>query len=476
MILEKVENTIKSHKLINKGDKVLIGVSGGPDSVCLLDLLFKIKDKRNLKISIIHINHGLRGKDSEKDQALVNNLAKKYQIPIIIKKINVKNYQKKNKLSLEEAARDLRHQVFSLTCQQKKINRVVLAHTSSDQVETVLMNFLRGAGINGLSGMNYHKDFKVLTNNKRINFQIIRPLLDCSKKEILAYLKQEKLKFNLDKTNFDLNFTRNRIRHEIIPAFKKINPSIEENILAQAKLFQDLSQSVETTIKPIIKSSHFDKDRSELSLKKWKRLNGFYKKEAILAFLRKFSSTKDIYSSQIEEIVDLLENSSTGSYKILPFGLVIYKNYDKLIISYKNLLLDKKKIKKQKLKITGITELPEIQAKIETNFSNKKKSENQDTAFVDLKKTGKDIFVRSRKPGDRFKPTGFRGGKKVQDFLIDAKIPKFLRNDVPILVDKKDRIIWLGGLRQDRQFIASENSKQILIIKFNNEQKDEKQI
>jgi len=476
MILEKIENTIKAHRLINKGDKVLIGVSGGPDSVCLLDLFFKIKDRYNLEIFIIHINHELRGKDSEMDQILVINLAKKYQIPIIIKKINVKNYQKKNKLSLEEAARDLRHQVFSRACQQKKINKVALAHTSSDQVETVLMNFLRGAGIKGLSGMHYCKDFKVLTNNKQINFQIIRPLLDCSKKEILNYLKQERLNFNLDKTNFNLNFTRNRIRHEVIPIFKKINPSIEENILAQAKLFQDISQSVETTIKPIIKSSYFDKDKAELSLKKWERINGFYKKEVILAFLRKFSSTKDIYSPQIEEIVDLLENSSTGSYKILPSGLVIYKNYDKLIISYKNLLFDKKKIKKQQIKIPGITELPEIQVKIETNFSNKKKSGNQDTAFIDFKKTGKDIFVRSRKSGDRFQPTGLAGSKKVQDFLIDAKIPKFLRDNVPILVDKKDKIIWLGGLRQDRQFIASKNSEKILIIKLNKEQKDEKQI
>ncbi len=476
MILEKVENTIKAHKLINKGDKILIGVSGGPDSVCLLDLLFKIKDKYNLEISIIHINHGLRGKDSEKDQILVNKLAKKYKIPIIIKRINVKNYQKKNKLSLEEAARDLRHRVFSLACQQKKINKVALAHTSSDQVETVLMNFLRGAGIKGLSGMNYRKDFKVLTNNEQINFQIIRPLLDCSKKEILNYLKQEKLNFNLDKTNFDLNFTRNRIRHKVIPVLKKINSSIEENILVQAKLFQDISQSVETTIKPIIKSSNFDKDKAELSLKKWEMLNGFYKREIILAFLRKFSSTKDIYSLQIEEVVDLLENSSTGSYKILPYDLVIYKNYDKLIISHKNLLFDKKKIKKQKVKIPGRTQLSEIQAKIETNFSNKKNSGNQNTALVDLKKTGKDIFVRSRKPGDRFQPTGFGGSKKVQDFLIDAKIPKFLRNNVPILVDKKDKIIWLGGLRQDRQFMASKNSEQILIVKLNKEQKDEKQI
>jgi tRNA(Ile)-lysidine synthase len=463
MLLPKIEKTIKDNKLFKKGDKLLIGVSGGPDSVCLLNLINRLKDRYRFKIYIAHANHGLRGIDNVRDQKFVKKLAQKLKLPIFVKKINVYVYQKKNKLSLEEAARDLRHKFFTKICQKEKICKIALAHSSSDQVETILMNLLRGAGIRGLSGMDYETDFNNL--DKNIKFRIIRPLLDCSKKEILQYLKVNKIDFCIDKTNLNLKFTRNLMRHKIIPGLKKYYPFLGENILNQARIFKALKKEIVLQLNNFIVIKP-DNSGAEIALCRWQRLDEFYKRELILYLINKISTLKDIYSAHIEEVVSLINNSSVGSFKILPNGLVVYKNYDKIIISQENMLFGKKKIKKSKLQIPGVTEIKENSTKLVTRIVKKKKNSLDNKILIDYGKTGFDIFVRSRKPGDRFYPFGMKGSKKIQDFLVDHKIPKFLRGQIPILVDKTNRIIWLSGLRMDRRFVAGPKTAKILEITY----------
>ena len=236
------------------------------------------------------------------------------------------------------------------------------------------------------------------------------------------------------------------------------------------KVSSDLVQKTYLTIgsKKIIKSAQVDKEKVEFDLKKWQNLDNFYKGEVLLALIAKFSSLKNISRIHIEEVVALLENSPTGSFKILPRGLVVYKNYDKLIISHQNLLFNKKKIRRKSIAIPGITIIKETQTRIETEFAKKRTKTNYNKIFVDYSEVDKGIFVRSRKPGDCFQPQGLKGSKKVQDFLVDKKISRFLRNQIPILANNKDQIIWLAGLRPDKRFIADNKTKNILEIKFVN--------
>jgi tRNA(Ile)-lysidine synthase len=327
------------------------------------------------------------------------------------------------------------------------------------------MNFIRGAGINGLSGMDYQTNFK-LNSESKYGFKIIRPLLDCWRKEILKYLHDNKLEYCYDQTNKDIKFTRNYIRHKIIPQFRKINSSFEENILAQANTLRLLKKQIDKNTHKIIESAKISKNGVEFSLGKWNQLDDFYKRETILALIRKVDSAKDIYRSQIEEFIDLLVNSSSGSFKMLPNSLVLYKNYDKIIISLKDQLLKKFKIKRQKLTISGTTVLAESENKIRTKFIRKIGRIPNKGMIVDYKKTGDKIFVRSRKNGDYFKPIGLRGRKKIQDFLVDQKIPKFERDCVPVLTNGKDQIIGLLGLRQDQRFSADGKARKILLIEL----------
>jgi tRNA(Ile)-lysidine synthase len=466
MLFSKVEKTIKDDHLIKKGDKIIVGVSGGPDSICLLDLLYRFKDQYNLNLFIIHINHGLRKKESLAEQIFVENLAKRLGLPVFIKKIDVLTYKKKEKLSLEEAARNLRYKIFGQICQKEKIDKLALAHTASDQVETILMNFLRGGAVSGLSGMDYQTDFKIFVSGKKISFQVIRPLLDYPRSEILNYLKGNNLKFCIDKTNLALNFTRNRIRHLLIPLLREYNPSFEKNISKKAQLFRFLNNEIEAKIKKIIKQTKINKNKVEFSLKKWQGLEPFYKREVLLVLIKEFLSARNIGTVHIEEVVSLLENSSTGGFKTLPGSLIVYKSYDKLIISQPDWLFSKKTIRKKRIRTPGVTEIPEIEANIETCLVSKKLEAGHNKIFVDYDKTGQDIFIRSRREGDRFKPLKFRGSKKIQDFLVDKKIPVFLRDSIPILINKQNQIIWLCGLRADRRFRVNSQSKKILEIKF----------
>lgn len=466
MLQSKIQKTINSNKLINQNDKIIIGVSGGPDSLCLLNILYEIKDKYNLDLYIIHINHNLRGKESLGDQIFVERLAKEKNLPIIIKKVNVLTYKKKYKLTLEEAARNLRHKAFAEIVKQKNIKKIALAHNSSDQVETIIMNYLRGTSIKGLSGMDYKKNFKIFTNNKIINFQIVRPLLDCSKKEILSYLRNKKINFRIDKSNQDLSFTRNRIRHLVLPFFKKNNSDFENNILKKTKILKSLKKEIAIKVKKITKTAKINKGTIEFSLKEWFSLDEFYKRESILFLINSIYQLKDIGAVHLDEAVSLLEESKTGSYKVLPHNLVIYKDYDKLIISHKNILFDKKLIARKKLNINSKIEIKEINAEFSLKTVHKIDKSNLDKIFVDYDKTGGAIYLRSRKKGDYFQPVGMKGKVKIQDFLVNNKISKIIRDKIPILVDKYDRIIWVAGLRQDKRFIINNKSKNIIQIKF----------
>lgn len=466
MILSRIKDLIHQEKLLSKNDKILVSVSGGPDSIFLLHCLNNLKKIYNLKVYTLHINHNLRGVEAKRDENLVRETCSQLSLPLIIKSISVSDYQKKHKLSLEEAGRILRHKIYAQICASLKINKVFLAHTADDQVETILMNFIRGGLIHSLKGMNYQSNFAVKLDGhgRVVKFKVIRPLLNCFKEEIINYLKSNKLKFRVDKSNLNLKFTRNYLRHKIIPLLEKINPSFKVNLLKRAHVFNLLSNKFKKQIEKIIQNIKVENNQIEITFAQWKKLDDFLQRELIFMVLEKFFSLKDLNYTQIEDCINLINYTSVGKMKYITKDLIIYKDYDKIIISFYNALFKKKKIFRKKLIIPGETFIPEISAKIKINFVKKGGIENKNKIYLNYYQTGGNLFIRSRKKGDRFMPSEVR--KKIQDFFVDQKVPLYLRDQIPLLVNDRDEVIWVIGLCKDKRFNVDKKTKKIIVVKF----------
>lgn len=464
MILSRIKDLIHQEKLLSKNDKILVSVSGGPDSIFLLHCLNNLKKIYNLKIYTLHINHNLRGVEAKRDENLVKKICFQLSLPLIIKSISVSDYQKKHKLSLEEAGRILRHKIYAQICASLKINKVFLAHTADDQVETILMNFIRGGLIHSLKGMNYQSSFAVKLDGRVVKFKVIRPLLNCFKEEIINYLKSNKLKFRVDKSNLNLKFTRNYLRHKIIPLLEKINPSFKVNLLKRARIFNLLSNKFKKRIEKIIQNIKVENNQIEITFAQWKKLDDFLQRELIFMVLENFFSLKDLNYTQIEDCINLINYASVGKMKYITKDLIIYKDYDKIIISFYNALFKKKKIFRKKLIIPGETFIPEISAKIKINFVKKRGVENKNKIYLNYYQTGGNLFIRSRKKGDRFMPSEVR--KKIQDFFVDQKVPLYLRDQIPLLVNDRDEVIWVVGLCKDKRFNVDKKTKKIIVVKF----------
>lgn len=307
-LIKKVQNTVFQRGLFARGEKIVVGVSGGPDSVCLLDVLAKIATKSGMRLIIAHVNYGLRGEDSKKDEYFVRKLAEKYGI-----RSSVFEAKSKGKIS-ENVLRETRYEFFEKVRKKNKFGLIAVAHNTDDQVETFLMRIIRGAGLQGLSAMKYK------------NGKIIRPLLDVSRKEILEYLKKNDLKFREDKTNLQNLFFRNKVRNELIPYLEKnFNPNIRrtifrsiDNIAEDYSLIAGLAEQELKTMK-------------QLSVKKILNLHPALQREILRNFLGK-EDIRDIEASHINEIIKAISSIKGKNQTLVLNGLKIVRKGDKLTI------------------------------------------------------------------------------------------------------------------------------------------------
>lgn len=315
--IKTIQNFAFQNKLWEKKTKLVVGVSGGSDSVCLLDVLCRLAPKYDLELHIAHVNYGLRGEDSKKDELFVRELAKKYNLNITV----FVSKKAQNKGNLENNLREVRYAFFEKMRKELKFDFIAVAHNQDDQAETVLMRIIRGSGLNGLSAM------------KPVTGKIIRPFLQTSKKDILAYTKENKLRYRTDKSNFDKNFTRNKIRHDLLPYLEKnFNPAVK-------KTLSEWSNSVADDYDFIKKNSQFFSDTIcknksiSFSLAKFLKLNlAIQRQELRNVFNKLKGETKDLQSKQIEEILKVIKSNKSKSQKATIGGLKILKKGDKVDI------------------------------------------------------------------------------------------------------------------------------------------------
>jgi tRNA(Ile)-lysidine synthase len=288
-LVKKIQENIFRHQLLSRGAKIVVGVSGGPDSVCLLDVFYRLKKKYDLEIIVAHVNYGLRGKDSENDEKLVNKLAQKYSLPI---KILPNTQCSELSTNLEEKLRKVRYGFFEKVTEKHKADAIAVGHNLNDQAETVLMRILRGSGLRGLSAIKFR------------NRNIIRPLLNVPRKEILAYLRKNKVPYRIDKTNLRTDFTRNKIRNQLLPKLEKsFNPNIQ-------KVLYKLSRSAADDYDFISRFSQEWLARNKtLRVSKISKLHPAIQREIIrLAIERQIPNLREIESSHVEEILKIIRS------------------------------------------------------------------------------------------------------------------------------------------------------------------------
>lgn len=327
---EKVVNTIKKYEQINSGDKIVVAVSGGPDSICLLNVLNNLKQKLKFEIFVAHINHGLR-KNALLDEKYVVNYCKKNNIKCFVKNTDVKKYAKEHKKGTEEAGREIRYAFFDECCETIGIQtKIAVAHNNNDNAETVIMNLLRGSGTEGLKGI------EPVRNN------VIRPLIEITREEIEEYCKENKLKPRHDESNDENIYTRNKIRNELIPYIQKeFNPNIVLTINRLSTLVRDESKFfnniVHETYKKIVMQEK--KNMIVLNLKKFNDLEIVIKRRIILYIINILKgTTKGIENIHVEDIIKLCNNNRGNKFLTPNKGLKISIKNQKIVIEFKQIL------------------------------------------------------------------------------------------------------------------------------------------
>ncbi|MBA7661992.1 tRNA(Ile)-lysidine synthase [subsurface metagenome] len=462
---QRVLGFIQENQLVSGQHCLLVAVSGGPDSVCLLYILVKLREELGIRLHVAHLNHQLRGADSEADAHYVSDLAHRLDIPATIEQRDVKAYQAQQRISLEEAAREVRYTFLAQVAKSIGVNRVAVGHTANDHIETILMHLIRGTGTKGLRGLQPSSLWQSSGNS----LTIIRPLLPISRQETADYCYSHQFAPRIDASNLSLSPLRNRIRHQLMPLLESYNPRVAEALLRTARIAGDdlafLDKETDRLWNKIVQ-----KQRNTITLDKQKflELPSALKRYLLRRVIEDLlGNLKDIESRHIEEIMDALTKPA-GKRLSLPGGLIFSIEYNRYLIGSEPAALSPFPILGAEfpLKLPGQTVLPgwRVEATIISQEQTTEKDEDF-TAYFDRDKTGDKLLVRPRQPGDRFQPLGMNQPKKLGEFMIDAKIPSAWRQRIP-LVCAPQHILWVVGWRIDERVKVTDTTKQILRLKF----------
>lgn len=462
---------IRENHLVPAAGQLVVAVSGGADSVCLLHTLFKLREELNLTLHIAHLDHRLRGAESEADARYVARLADRLGLPVTIGASDVRTYRAKRRISLEEAAREVRYDFLSQVAESIGASCIAVGHTSDDQVETILMHLIRGTGIRGLRGLQASSQWR----SSGHQLTIIRPLLPLSRQETAEYCRIHRLEPRLDSSNLSLSPLRNKVRQQLIPLLSSYNPRVKEALLRMARLADDDLTSLEESsrlwsglIQRQGKTIILDRQGFlDLTVSLKRRLL----REAIGELL---GSLKDIEARHINGII-AAAGKQAGKRLSLPGGLAFVIDYDRFLLAPESAVSVPLPAIKDKfvIKIPGETRREGWQIKAAIiRPSEMMNTGNAFTAYLSLDNIGDKLIVRSRRPGDRFQPLGMSQPKELAEFMIDAKIPRIWRPRVPIVCSPQ-HIVWVVGWRIDERAKVTEDTKQILCLEFSQTQAEQ---
>ena len=475
---QRVLHFIQEHHGVSSQHQLLVAVSGGSDSVCLLHVLVKLREELGVKLHVAHLDHQLRSNEAEADARYVSDLAHQLGIPATIEQRDVRTYQAQHHLSLEEAAREVRYTFLAQVARAIGTNQVAVGHTVDDHVETILLHLIRGTGTRGLRGLQPSIVWQSSENKDSLT--IIRPLLGVSRQETDSYCHHHKLMPRTDTSNLSLSPLRNRIRHQLLPALQSYNPRVTEALLRTGRIAADDLAFLDWEIARIWDEVAQKKGSTiVLDKERFSQLPSALKRNLLRAAIEKLlGNLRDIEERHIEEIMAGLTKPA-GKRLILPAGLIFSIEYDKYLLGSDPAALSPfpPLTAEFPLKLPGETLLPGW--RIEATIINREQMaetgkgikgigsiNNLFSAYFDLDQTGDKLVVRSRRHGDRFQPLGLSQPKKLGEFMIDTKIPHAWRQQVPVVCSPK-HILWVVGWRVDDRVKIIPSTRQILCLEFN---------
>ena len=453
---KKVLSAILGYRMINKGESIIVAVSGGADSVCLLKILYALREYLNIGLTVAHFNHGLRPKEDEKETEFVAKLAKKLNLALICDTSN--NITKAHGSSIEEKAREMRYQFFQKAINENHAQKLALGHTMNDQAETVLMHFLRGTGLTGLSGI------PPIRQNC-----FIRPLIDITRDEIHTYLKQNDESFIIDSSNLETRYLRNKIRLELLPLLLDYQPKLVEHLGELAFLCRQETQFIDEEATKLLDIITFDSSKHsfDLSLTTFTTLSCSLQYRIIRQAIKKIKGNlRKIDRVHIKTIIDCANKDKPQIKVNLPENIIVKKIYNRLRFSLGDMIETHNF--SYSINNMGRFQIQEINKTISFTEISKNHfmlpTASPQEAFLDLDKLKWPLRARNFRTGDKFIPLGVNGFKKVKDIFIDNKIPSEERKKIPILVSRDD-IVWVYGIRIDDRYKIKQETKRILRCK-----------
>ena len=435
--IQKIKKTLLHQGLIPRGDRVLIGLSGGEDSVFLLNVLNSLSEEMDFEIGACHVEHGIRGVEAVRDMEFSRELCRCLNIPFYVGCFDVPSIAKEEKISVETAARGVRYSYFEKVRKEQGFNLIATAPHRDDKAETVFMNILRGCSLRGFAGIEYK------------NGNVIRPLLDISKKEISDFCREYNINYCTDSTNEDTDYTRNRVRHVIFPELREVNPAFDDSLARQSEIV-----TCEDEFLSLCTNEAFNKCKTEkgIDISKLLTLHKALQRRVIYKYIEEKKGDKnDITYIDVENALSLCISGKTGSRCSfsgtlegeVSYGIFVIKNKKTSNpFEYKISIGETIRIKETGMQITLLESGGNLKIL-----------------------PGDSVFVRSRRDGDLFYPSGMKGSKKIKDYFIDKKIPADERDSVPILTVNGE-IASVIGMRNDRRFACSEGTCKVIIEKI----------
>lgn len=460
---QKVKAYVESTRMLEDVQQVVLGVSGGADSVCLLRILGKLRQEWNLSLTAVHIHHGLRGEEADADEHFVQQLCKQEQVNCRSFHFDVRSISEQEKMGLEEAGRKVRYACFEQVCQELGGAVIALAHHGDDQAETMLHHLARGTGIKGLCGM------------KPIDGNRIRPLLCLEKKEILEYLDDVGQPYQTDSSNLEDGYTRNRIRHHVLEELKtQVNKNAVLHMAQVSQELQEMNQFLEMVVDEKWNRYAIPKEGAIVLTEDLKLEPELIQRCLIRKGIEEQAGqTKNLMRVHMQAVCELLEKQ-VGAHADLPYGVFAQKMYDGVVIGKKEKSgADQKKQEKKQISLEINTEGKkvwtalgnmEISSQIQP-YDFGEIEEKKYTKWFDYDKIKQNLVIRHRQPGDRICLFDQGGTKKLKDYLIDRKIPVQEREELWLLADGSE-IVWILGDRISAYYKVTERSRKVLQVEI----------
>jgi tRNA(Ile)-lysidine synthase len=455
MLIAQIKRTIARFGMLSPGDRVVVAVSGGPDSVCLLGVLRDLAPEFRLTLHVAHLDHMIRGEESASEARFVERLAKDLGVPATIERIDVRRYCAERGLSTQAGAREVRYAFLERTARGIAADRISLGHTANDQAETLLMRLIRGSGITGLAGIPPKRDM------------IVRPLIETTREQVLAYLKANALDFVTDPSNRSPLYTRNRVRSEIIPVLERFNPRIIGTLASTAARIRDEEAATDSHLRRMLPAIlRREEDTVWFDREAFLALPAADRRRTVRAAVTSLcGSESELSGIRTEEALEFLATAQTGRSLDLSCGLVLTREYDAFRLSPRT--------GRQEfcvpLPVPGSARITALGIEAETAVRDRKQTAPETGNYLwqgifDYDKICLPLYLRSRRQGDSFQPAGMKGKhKKLQDLFVDEKVPRSLRDRVPLLATEQD-ILWVVGIRTDGRMLPGSGTQRLLTV------------